>query len=200
MPMFEQKKTTELSKFQTFLFPIILGWICSIFTLIITNGQAWNGTVIEHGADRFMDFFNHIFYSADIESTYTWTYHACFPPLSYLFYHFISMLLPDNTIYMGVGIATGTYGLLTYISFILISLFLFNYVVGKVCNDFSEEKRLLITIIFSFSYSVFIGCIERGNNIIYVCILLLMAIIFKDSPNKIKRELSLLFIAIAASL
>lgn len=101
-------KNKELSVLEMFFLPIILGTIATFCSLLMTNGHALDRTIYLQGDNRFMDFFNHIVYARDLYSTYSTTFHACFPPLAYLFYHLLSLLLPEDT-YV-VSHATTMYG------------------------------------------------------------------------------------------
>lgn len=193
-------KNKELSVLEMFFLPIILGTIATFCSLLMTNGHALDGTIYLQGDNRFMDFFNHIAYARDLYSTYSTTFHACFPPLAYLFYHLLSLLLPEDTYVVSHALEIGNYGLFAYFLFVIVALLLIYYLIKKVCPKLSDENRLCIMLAFILSYSTLIGCIERGNNILYVATCLLAAIYLKDSDSRYKRELALIFIAIAAAL
>ncbi len=193
-------KNKELSVLEMFFLPIILGIIATLCSLLMTKGHALDGTIYLQGDNRFMDFFNHIVYARDLDATYSTTFHACFPPLAYLFYHLLSLLLPEDTYVVSHALDIGSYGLFAYFLFVIVALIIIHYLIKKICPRLSDENRLCIMFAFILSYSTLIGCIERGNNILYVSACLLAAIYLKDSKSRYKRELALIFIAIAASL
>lgn len=193
-------KNKELSVLEMFFIPIILGITASLCSLLMTQGHALDGTVYLQGDNRFMDFFNHIVYARDLDATYSATFHACFPPLAYLFYHLLSILLPEDTYVVSHALDIGSYGLFAYFLFVIVALMVIHYLIKKICHQLSDENRLCIMLAFIFSYSTLIGCIERGNNILYVAACLLAAIYLKDSPSRYKREMALILIAIAATL
>lgn len=137
-------KNKELSVLEMFFIPIILGITASLCSLLMTQGHALDGTVYLQGDNRFMDFFNHIVYARDLDATYSATFHACFPPLAYLFYHLLSILLPEDTYVVSHALDVGSYGLFAYFLFVIVALMVIHYLIKKICHQLSDENRLCL--------------------------------------------------------
>lgn len=60
--------------------------------------------------------------------------------------------------------------------------------------------NFFLCIVLLLSNILFLNTIERGSLSIYVSILIILSLYLKDSPSKFKRELALIFIAVAAGI
>ena len=64
----------------------------------------------------------------------------------------------------------------------------------------SFAKRLTATVLFALSAPFVFGITEQGNIVLLPMMLLAVAALWRDSENKVKRELALIFIAVAAGI
>lgn len=175
------------------LYDIIAGTTL-IFTLIYM--VATHTSIIEFldtdTVSIFGDFTLHINFSKDLANTYNESMHACFPPFIYLFYHFVGLLLDDfdnqNAIFF----------LNAIINTVLFCVFTF------VCTKTIKYKDNLIVLsmiaLLCLSTGFTFGVIERANIVFLVLILLLVASNWRESDDKIKRELAMICIAVAAAI
>ncbi len=147
-----------------------------------------------------MDFFNHISYvrKNGIDKVYETSDMATFPPLIYFMYYFFSLILPKNATVMYDPASTSPYALLLYVWYCSVVTTVLAVTVIKVTKGKMNSQLLLIAVILTSNIFVF-NVLERGNSVILVCILLIWAVMWKDSENKIKREFALIFIAVAAA-
>ena len=171
--------------------------VCSLIFLGVHRNTAWSYQISGLGRDAYMDFFNHITYVRVPQQTYAQSMHACFPPLAYVMYFLFSLILPTDATVKYSAAETSPYAILTYVMYVSVLTVIFAFIVKKVIGSFGERTTLIITVLIILS-SVFIYNTERGNSVFIVLILLLAAMHMKDSDKAWKRELALIFIAIAA--
>lgn len=197
--MEKQKQKKEISIWQIFFFIILAGWIFTGFSLIITHGDIWNNIIFQNGNDRFADFLNHIAYvSNGKEKVYELNCNVCFPPLAYMFFHLLACILPENSIGIWEPLSANTYSILVYAGFALITVIMLFYAVIKVLGN--VEKSLALIVSVCFSYTFISGVLERGSLAAVISFILILALYLKDSDNKIKKEIALILIAVAAGL
>ena len=164
--------------------PIMLEW------LAMENDTGWG----------MLDYFRHVYFTLDREQLYFQSNDACFPPLAYLFYYFIRRVTIQN----GTNISsyfvmpTLPYQMMVFLLYTVIGVVLLVYAIGEL--KIKEYEKKLLSISVFFSTPMFAGAIERGNMLLYVIAILLLAMAWKDSDKPVKRELALILIAIAAGL
>lgn len=81
-----------------------------------------------------------------------------------------------------------------------VSAILLYYCTSKYLTSHSQEFKLFFCIIIFFSNILLFNVIERGGLTLYISIFLLLSLHLKDTNSKYKRELALIFIAIAAGI
>ncbi len=181
----------------------ILGYL--VYAFINSSVSTFEWLVIEHNGDwEFADYFAHVFYGKDLTKTYnTYDVDPCFPPLAYLFYHFMYRINPVSEAGGRVDIMAYPYNMFLFIVYTIVTVLLFAYSI-QAYNDSqktksSNGKNMLLTMVILFSVPFMGSAIERGNAVFLVCALLLFAMAFRDSESKVKRELALILIAVAAN-
>lgn len=142
--------------------------------------------------DIFGDFPLHIKFSENLSNIYNESIHACFPPFIYLFYHFVGLLL-DN-----FSDKNAIFFLNAIVSAVLFCVFAF--VCTKAVKIKNNISVLIMIIMLCLSTGFTFGVIERANIVFLAAILLLVASIWRESDNKIKKELALICIAVAAAI
>lgn len=186
---FMNKKTDYLKTYE-----IIAGVILVITTILFLKTPNMLYTLMDSDISKiFWDFKSHINFTADLKNTYSTSMHACFPPLIYLFYHFLYLIIPkvDNIdmLYNFV-----------YAIYLSVMFITFSYICSKMLEKESFTKRLTATVLFALSAPFVFGIIEQGNIVLLPMMLLAVAALWRDSKNKVKRELALIFIAVAAGI
>lgn len=182
----------------------ILGFL--VYAFIHSNTNTFDWLMMEHNGDwEFADYFAHIFFGKDLTTTYNaFDVDPCFPPLAYLFYHFLYQINPGGDVIAGrIDAMNYTYNMFLFIIYTVVTAVLFVYAVQfynkKKGQDDNNGRNMLLTIVILFSVPFFGSAIERGNAVFLVCVLLLFAMAFRDSDNKVLREIALLLIAVAAN-
>lgn len=175
------------------IFNIIAGIIFCFSIVYLLSVPNSLSNLIDYPYDLFGDYTNHIYYSIKLQDTYNVTMHACFPPLIYLFYHFLGVVVPDADYSLMV---------LYFMYAIIIALMfaVFAYTASAYFKNESKTSSLIAVMLIILSTSFSHGVIERGNIVLLPALLLSVSYLWKDSNSKIKKELSLIFIAIAASI
>lgn len=192
-----KKENKEITAWQIFCLVIVTGWMVSLISLVISHGNTWNNIIFQGGDDRFADFLNHIAYvSYGKDSLYQLNYNVCFPPLAYLFFWVLSLILPENSIGIWQPLAANTYSILIYVGFVLFTVILLFYIMMKILQNTEKSLMLMLSVIFS---CVFIaGVLERGSLAVLISVSVIVALVLQNSESKVKREIALLLIALAA--
>lgn len=180
-----------------FLFFAALNLAYSLILAVGNHGRAFAFYTFEEGTDRFMDFFNHIAYSEHPSQVYFANISATFPPLIYLFYGFLYRILPIGTVAMFTT-HVGSYGLLIYVIYNgILFAGLYECIRCALCMDDRSEwlaRFLFLAMVFAYP---FFCTVERGNSCLIVLVLLLTAVQWRNDSSALKRELAMIFIAIA---
>ena len=197
----------KANKLHLFLFIVGINLVASVIYLLCTRGAILDHYVVLSGRDRFMDFFNHIRYVEDPKNTYYVIKDACFPPLAYIFYLFLNRLLPTS---QATGTHWGTdangvpfdvvqpYALLVYVVYVAVFTLLLYHVIIKLCKSMTQSQSLIFALSVIASNIFVFWIFERGNSAFIVAILLMAFYLWKDSPSKVKRELAMILLAVAA--
>lgn len=179
--------------------------ILTFFVYAYFHGRsAFDWLAMENNPDlNFIDFFMHICYVGDRHTLYT---HAggqagTYPALAYLIYHFCYKLLYTagyipSTMYDAMNMPYGMLLFVYYSIFCAVFMFIAIAMVGK--KNMLTDAFLFFALIMSVPF--FAGGVEKGNSVIIVVILLIFALILKDSDIPWKREVALVLIAVCAGL
>lgn len=209
-----QKKVTAMEPFTLYL--VITLFSAALFLLLMPflgqHGFDW--IVMENNSDyESADYFICILYSLGRERVYYFGPEACYSPLSYTFFYFISKALSADKLLAGVDLLTvpyerlismtpellvSPYHLLAFLFYSIAGVFLYVLAVDEL--NIGKRKKQLLSLSIICSVPMLFGAVERGNLTLYVAVLVLFAMLFKDSLNPVKREIALLLIAVAAGL
>lgn len=197
-------KKIKITPQQLFFLLSIMGILSFlIFAFINGNRSTFDWIVMQHKSDyTFADHFYHIYYGSDLSKTYnSYDVDPCFPPLIYLLYHYMYRILPVDHMEKLVDVEFYPYYLFIYMVYASVLIVLFSYAV-QAFNQGNKNtfKNMLLTLIAVLSVPFGASALERGNSVFLTLIVLIFALIFKDSENKYLRELALILIAIAANI
>ncbi len=195
-------KKNQINAMNLFLFVSFLGTILFLLTMIIGKGLGAEWIVMENNFDNsFTDHFRHIAFASDMKHFYFNTNDATFPPFAYLLYYLLYRINPQS---WGVNdwkvCRDYTYNIIVFIALLLLVVLLYKYACDRILTSYSNEKRLLFVIATLLSAPVLVGAIERGNISFLTAILVILALYFKDSDNRVLKELALILIAMAAGI
>lgn len=183
-----------------FLTVSFTGTVLFIMIMIIGKGLGAEWIVMENNFDNsFTDHFRHIAFASDMKHFYFNTNDATFPPFAYLINYILYRINPQS---WGVNdwkiCRDYKYNIMVFISLLLFVLILYKYICDKVLKEYSDEKRTFFVIATIFSAPVLAGAIERGNISFLTAVLVIFALYFKDSDNRVLRETALILIAVSA--
>lgn len=138
--------------------------VFSFFCLIITHGSVLDSYIFLEGNDRFMDFFNHIGYTADLKRTYYADVNANAPAFAYLLYSFLYHIMPKGSVINFNSQATSSYALLIFVIYniVICSAILYN-VVFLIKPCFRQGFMLCMCFFFILCVSAFRRKREFGN-------------------------------------
>lgn len=162
------------------------------------GNEAWTWFAFNTGfVDLGSDYFRHVTFSASGPNLYEVAGdQGFFPPLSYLFYYFFLRLsTADSSLAAWSAVDNSEAFLFVYIVYLLVSVFIMYFAVESFLRG-KSHKSVFLCIIAS---AIFLGsALIAGNTVLNVFPMILVSLDWKDSDSKIKRELALLLIAIAA--
>lgn len=153
--------------------------------------------VFDDATDSYMDFFNPVFHAYKANPYIK--VDRIYPALPYTFFYWLSLVIPKNIIVQGSTAIRGSLeGLSVFmvynaVTISLIVLMLWQYISG------SNGRKILTISLFLFS-APFMFMYQRGNIIILSLIFLLGYMMWKDSDTHWKREIALIFLALAATI
>lgn len=174
------------------------GILALLLSLIFSGGSFLENIVFDFSL--FIDFFDHIrrFYLG-LSSVYEEGMHACFPPLAYCMYYLISRILYKDNIRNPEALNISGSGLLVLCLLMVAFTMFFVFALFRMYQSNRETEKKWLAALFMCSYPFWLA-IERGNMSLLVLILLMYAMILKDSDKKWERETALLLFAAAAAL
>lgn len=174
------------------------GILALLLSLIFSGGSFLENIVFDFSL--FIDFFDHIrrFYLG-LSSVYEEGMHACFPPLAYCMYYLISRILYKDNIRNPEALNISGSGLLVLCMLMVAFTMFFVFALFRMYQSNRETEKKWLAALFMCSYPFWLA-IERGNMSLLVLILLMYAMILKDSDKKWERETALLLFAAAAAL
>ncbi len=192
----------------------VVFFLCSVFVCsvmaVASGGDSWKKMLFHNGnsTDLFMDFFNSL-RDAGAEDVYT-ARNNIYPPLCLLIFKILGFLIPEELIDLPNKQRTllqlDESCMMLYFLFACICILsmttLINSYVNKLNWQNSKEKKsyhTVLSFLLIISYPV-MYCIERGNIVILSMIFTMFFVFFRDSDNKVLRELSFISLAIAAGI
>ena len=169
----------------------------SVLFAIAKKDIVWDYLLSRTGNDAFMDFFNHITYVRDPSKVYFQSPHACFPPLAYIFYFLLATILPSDATKMYDSTATTHFGIMIYILYLVLCMIAFAFLLRALLKNLSKGKFASVLILMLASNVFLFEVFERGNSVLIVSLLLLVAMLLRDSDKAYLREIALVCIAVA---
>lgn len=192
-----------------FCFISIVGIISTFIMINITHGEIisqmfWHDTI-----DTGMDFFHSIEYirgGVPYEK-----FETLYPPLANLFFYMLYHMIPKDLSSQwadsysesmsrrgtGTDLRIWQSPMLLFILFIIISV----TILYKLILDYLEDNHISFYVFVSIilSYGM-LYAYERGNVIIVTFIFSAFFVFYRNSENKVKKELALISLAIATGL
>lgn len=189
---------------QIFYFAMAVLAVTFLLVLVLTNGYSARGLLYSSGNQIFSDFFNSMLYNIDNP----YENYVFYPPFANMLYKALLRLVPDSVIstyvvstdttsfepeikaYQGFMFPFIIYSIIT-IAFLLLALL--------TTKKGTKTEKYGFTILILFSAPM-LFMFERANNIVVVLTCLLFFINMHDSESRIKRETSLVLLAVATAI
>jgi len=190
-------KSEKLTPTRLLIGLLLCGVLVMPLLVCITGGRYLYTMLFD--LDWFIDFFQHVERFFINENVYFTDQDACFPALAYCFYYIFYLPLKAENIadYSDLDTsASGVYLIVMYTAIFFVLLVMGLNVLLKSKEDVTKN---ILVFGLCMSYPVALA-VERGNMTMYVLLLTLFAFVFRESENKVLRELALIFIALAAAL
>lgn len=147
--------------------------------------------------DTYMDYFNSVNFSLADNPYDFFEAGAIYPPICYLIYFCFSAFIPVKNVDASL-IRASVYGNVQYI---VLTVLLLIALVLILTHDkrYSSYQRAFISLTVILSYPI-LYVVERGNFLLISIVLCSYFIMFRNSDNKIRRELALIALALAAAI
>lgn len=181
-------------------------FVCTVLAAA-SGGDSWKSMLFHSGnyTDLFMDFFNSI-RDGGSDNVYS-ERNNIYPPLCVLIFRFFSKLIsPDlvSSIFkQRTLLQTDTVSMMIYFVFAIICILSLVRLIESYANIKNDAKFKTQASVLSFmmiiSYPVMF-CLERGNILILSVICSMFFIFFRDSENRLIKELSYISLAVAAGI
>ncbi len=182
-------RTKKRIFYSIFLFSLIL----SAVYLAARRGAGIEGFLFNGGQSLFGDFINNLHYPTHEGGPYYDSCWATFPPFAYTLYYLVNVCYTR---------ANANYEILAYTIITAHTFVLIFYTIQRILHkrgavSATSSEPLLLTLCLLGS-GVMVFAIERGNSVVNVLALLLLAFDLRDSEKAWHREIALLLIAAAA--
>ena len=175
-----------------------IGYAITLLRLLQSRGVVFEEMFGMAGDFSLSDMIMHLVFVNQPELVYFASEQACFPPLAYLFYYFMNRLLPGGEVVDMTFYRNQPSFILVYILISVIICCVFVEQMRIVLNQ--NRNSLLLALLVICSEPFWASAIERGNSVMLVAVILIGALILKDSDSKVKKELALILIAVSAGL
>lgn len=201
-PLYLYKKLKENDPFKFPFYSIAcLSLVLMVLVALYGRGQSFLGIIIWDNSDTFMDYFNSV---RDVITRTPYEIGVIYPPLANLVYLIFGHLSSVSSMCLVPDVIT-SYEMRMYqdymLPFILYSMLtVFGVLVCCMAmKRGSERERLAFTFLILFSAPMIYG-FERANIIVVALIFTMIFFLWKDSSNKVLREIALISLAMAAAL
>ena len=172
-----------------FLFSLVF----SAVLLARTRGAGLHAFLYEDATELFSDFINNLHYPTHDGGPYFDSIWATFPPLAYTLYYLCNVAL-TRAVYPFEILA---YTVITSLTCMLLLYGVQRLFARRCRRAYRSGEPALLSLCLLLS-GVMIYTIERGNSVLNVMVMLLLALELRDSREAWKREAALLLIAVAA--
>ena len=188
------------SPFHLWLLVMSLCALLSLLITVLTNGEWLASALYRQGKNFIADYSMHVLYAQQPAELYGLSAHASFPPLAYALYTLLYRVSPlPAQADIAVGVVPASYpAMLVHFVYIALLCSVFTLLLRRFLRDTPLWKAGLCTILVLVSNVFIVGILERGNSAWLALVLLMAALLLRDSPSKARREAALFCIAIAA--
>lgn len=171
--------------------------LCIMF-LFFNMGELFN-RIILGPTNQFSDYFFHVSMAQDRRNLYSLSSNVCFPPLAYCMYYFLYRFAPSDVDIMDWEAYKNSDNALTiFVIYNLICAIFLLYVIRSYMKKSSLKYDVILPIALLMSIPFCATSIQRGNAVMLVSITLSLFFLWNDDISKIKQEVALVLLAVAA--
>lgn len=184
--------------FKYIFYSIGIIFILTFFmAIILSQGEVIKKYIHAYPQDHFQDFFNSMW---DTLGRHPYQNKVIYPPLCYLIYYVFLRFIPIDQIYSANSMTLRLFQgpMFSFMIYTLVTFLIYVFLVKKLKKGTSLEKNIFLVLI-TFSLP-FIFEFERANIIFLSLLLLIFFFVYKDSNNKILKELALISLAASAAI
>ncbi len=190
------------TQYELFVIVSMVGTISFFVYALLAGANAFDWLIMNNNGNfQFGDYFQHLLFMQNPKYVYAsvsgeW---GCFPPLIYIFYYTLYRLTLRNGVVHSYWYEyeNSEYTLLIFLFYTIFLTLAFMYAI-KIWGKHPRYRMMLICLLLSAPF--FAGSYERGNSVMIVVVLLLIALNWRESESKTKRELAMVLIAICAGI
>lgn len=189
-----EKKNAGITPVGVFMIFAAVNIIILITALVYTRGQFLSEVVWDARNNLFADFKSHIARVRGGRNPYVVEdWDARFPAFAYMFYYFLSCIIPEQIKNSNVSDWFNMY----MVIIICICVVCICETVSRTLER-SFAFTLSFMLIFILSHAFALAEVKAANSAAYVLTLLVMALYLRDTDSRIGREAALILIAAAA--
>ena len=190
------------TRYELFVVISMTGTISFFVYALLAGANAFDWLIMNNNGNfQFGDYFQHVFFMQDAKHIYAnvsgvW---GTFPPLIYVFYNILFKLTSRNSA-VYTNWVEFKYSEYTFLIFLIYTVFLtlaFLYAI-KLWKKQPHYRLMVLCLLLSTPF--FAGAYERGNSVMIVVVVLLIALKWRESESKVKRELAMVLIAVCAGI
>ncbi len=173
---------------------------CAFLLNILSRGRVIQDCVLGPNY-LFSDYFSHIAGSSDRLNMYSVSEGFCFPPLAYCMYWMLWRITPyydSESILNWENYKYADNALLVFVLYNILFTILLVYCIVEYYKKTGVKYMLLLPTAILVSYPFFCTSLQRGNSVALVAVMVSLAWLWMDSENKVKQELAMILIAVAA--
>ncbi len=190
----------KLSPKNTYFILSISGILIFFVVAFFLGSRAFDWIAMENNSSWAMsDYYRHVFYALNRFTVYEHENKACFPPLAYMFYYFIGRITNSGAdIAFDAELVQEPYYMMVFLAYSVSGVVILIYAISELKIKNWQKKLLAVSLIFSTP--LFAGALERGNLTLYAVGFLLIAMKWRDSESRWKKEAALILIAVSAGI
>lgn len=195
------KRETFCAILIIYLFFGLILWLGDLFAKGMASEQS---SVIAGCWDFLADFMNVVGYSAKLDPYHNWYYTApnekAYPPLVYLVFYLFSGLVDIDQYYEANNFVIMYKDPLMIYMYMLIHIGIFVLIFESIRRVFTTKRFYAVGIAYLVLFShPMLYSLERGNTVIVTMLCASVFLFNYDSKSKVWREISILFLALAAA-
>lgn len=178
---------------------MIIGYAVYWISVAVNNSNNLVYYFVHDTHNTFMDLFNPITKEAAL--TYIEPYYSNYPALGNLFFAIIRNMLPENLRSDAAEMQGNMLSLIYLIIFLIGCVLIIEKLIKSYLRGTEEKGWVNSCVAYVILMSgPFLFCYERGNNLLWALIFLMIFVLYYENESPVLREIALICLAISAAL